>query len=355
MFKTTYLCTVIQKYRTMKKTHWLATMAWGILLTGCGSQTEKKEQQEMRVVTETVAKSHAGSTRTYVGEVEEQQSTMLSFTGTGAIRQMLVSEGQYIKKGQLVAVLDETQMRNSLSTTEAMLKQAEDGYNRLKQVHDAGSLPEQQWVEIQSKLQQARAAHAMAQKALADCRLVSPVNGIVGTVMLRTGETALPAQPVCIVLDISNVKVRASVPEKEIGNITAHTPTRIDVEAAGAHRLQGGTIEKGVQGDALTRTYNIKVSLPNTDGTLLPGMVAGVHVQADSSSAAITLPITAVQQGSNGQHFVWLAKDGKAKRQNVEVGMLQGNRVEISNGLSEGQHVIVEGYQKVSEDIKIKE
>ncbi len=334
----------------MIKRHLIAAFLLGTLLTACDKQVSQKKEA-LKVCTETVAAQSGSNVASYVGQIEEYSSTTLSFTGTGTIRQMLVSEGQRVGKGQLVAVMDETQMQNALQAGEAALKQAQDAYNRLKQVYEAGSLPEQQWVEMQAKLQQAQSARDMAKKALEDCRLVAPVSGVIGSISLRAGETALTSMPVCTVLDISRVKVKVSVPEREIGSITQNTPTTISVQAAGKQHLQGGTIEKGVTADAVTRTYDIKILLPNADGALLPGMVAGVSIQDEASNATerITLPVTAVQENIDGSKFVWVVEQGKAKRQGVSIGELTGNRVIITGGLQKDQQVIVEGYQKVSE------
>ncbi len=323
--------------------------------TACDEKKEKK-QEVLKVVTETVSKSSSAAVSTYVGQIEEQSATSLSFTGSGAIKQLLVTEGQHVSKGQLVAVLDEVQAHNALATAEASLTQAQDGYNRLKQVHESGSLAEQKWVEIQSQLQQALTMRDMARKSLADCRLVSPVSGVVGKITLRAGETALPSMPVCNILNIDNVKVKVAIPEHEIAAITATTPSTIKVAATGGEMMRGGHIEKGVSADALTRTYDIKITLPNAGHKLLPGMVASVELQNgvnEGGMAQITLPVTAVQ-GYDGKNFVWVVNNGKAQRKEVTVGKLTGNRIVIASGLLEGEDVIVEGYQKVSEGSSVK-
>ncbi len=246
-------------------------------LTACDQQQEKK-QQVLKVTVETVTKSSNASVSTYVGQVEEQAATSLSFTGIGNIKQVLVTEGQHVSKGQLVAVLDEVQARNALASAETSLTQAQDGYDRLKQVYEGGSLAEQKWVEVQSQLQQARNMRDIARKNLQDCRLISPVSGVVGDLTLEAGETALPSAPVCNVLNIDNVKVKVAIPEHEIAAITATTPSTISVEATGGQPLKGGRIEKGVTADALTRTYDIKILLPNPGHNLLPGMGASVQL-----------------------------------------------------------------------------
>ncbi len=332
-------------------------MACSILTISCTQQEQEKKHETLTVTTEVVGLRSGEATGNYVGEIEEQNATSLSFTGSGAIKQMLVDEGQYVRKGQLIAVIDDTQARNSLAAAQAMLEQAQDGYNRLKQVHDAGSLADQQLVEMQSQLNQAIATRDMAQKSIQDCRLVSPVSGVVGKVSLRAGETALPSMTVCEVLNIESVKVKVAVPEQEITSVTASTPSTITVAAVGSGEFRGGRIEKGVTADALTRTYDVKIHVSNPGHKLLPGMVASVRLsnRGQSGQPQITLPVTAVQQNSDGSNFVWTVEGGVAKRRTVTVGQLTGNRIVIASGVSQGEKVIVKGYQKVSEGEKVKD
>ena len=150
------------------------------------------------------------------------------------------------------------------------MTQANDALARYKMLRDNGSLPEVQWVEIQSKVAQVKSQLEVARKNLADCRLIAPVSGIIGKKLIGTGETALPSQAVVSILDISTVKVKEAVPEAEIGGINATTPTSISVEAINSRsaegrmqgkNYQGGRIEKGVQADALTHTYDIRINV----------------------------------------------------------------------------------------------
>ena len=129
---------------------------------------------------------------------------------------------------------------------------------------------------------QAKSQLDVAKKTLADCRLTAPVSGIIGKKLVGAGETALPSQAVVNILDISTVKVKVAVPEAEIGGINANTPTSIKVEAVDGS-YQGGRIEKGVEADALTHTYDIRINVVNNGRKLLPGMVASVRFVSEGS------------------------------------------------------------------------
>jgi RND family efflux transporter MFP subunit len=290
-----------------------------------------------------------------VGIVEESEGTAVSFTGMGVVRRVLVSEGQAVSRGQLIAEMDDTQARSLVSGAEAQMAQANDALQRYGMLHDNGSLPEVQWVEIQSKVAQAKSQLEVARKNLADCRLTAPVGGIVGQKMVKAGETALPSQAVVTILDISSVKVKVSIPEAEVNGIGTNTKTDITVDAIGRQTV-GGRIEKGVTADPLTHTYDVRITVANPDRRLLPGMVASVVFRGDGTTGTgrLLLPVTSVQRSADGSLFVWtVGKDSTAHRAKVVTDSTSGNDIAITDGLSSGQRVITEGYQKLSEGSRV--
>lgn len=326
-----------------------------MVVCSCGEKKKELQKAPVRVKTTVLSPAFVNDAQTYVGIIEEREATAVSFTGMGVVRRVLVGEGETVSRGQLLAEMDDTQARNLLSGAEASMRQSEDALERYKMLHDNGSLPEVQWVEIQSKVAQAKSQWEVAKKNLSDCRLVAPVSGIVGKKLVGAGETAMPSQAVVTILDVSTVKVKVAVPEADISAIHAGTPTAIKVEAVGAE-VKGGRIEKGIEADALTHTYDVRINVVNSDRKLLPGMVASVRFEQDGSHgiAGKALPVTAVQRAADGSLFVWVIdKDSTARRVPVDIGRTAGNNVTITDGLNIGQRVVTEGYQKLSEGTKV--
>ena len=326
-----------------------------LTVCSCGEKKQSDVKAPTRVMTEEVGVTRGENGQTYVGIVEEREATAVSFTGMGVVKRVLVNEGQAVGRGQLIAEMDNTQARNLLSGAEAQMNQANDALERYKMLHDNGSLPEVQWVEIQSKVAQAKSQYEVAKKNLADCRMTAPVSGIIGKKLVGAGETAMPSQAVVTILDINSVKVKVAIPEAEISGITASTPSTINVEAA-QKQVNGGIIEKGIQADALTHTYEVRINVQNGDRKLLPGMVANVsfNAQCIMHNAQLAVPVTAVQKRADGTLFVWtVAKDSTAHRTTVTTGDTQGNRIAINSGIENGQRVVTEGYQKLSEGTKV--
>lgn len=335
------------------------------VLVSCGESKKEETKAATRVRTEVVHSATDGiGGQSYVGIVEEREATAVSFTGMGVVKRMLVSEGQAVSRGQLIAEMDDTQARNLLSGAEAVMTQANDALSRYKMLYDAGSQPEVQWVEIQSKVAQSKSQLEVAKKNLADCRLVAPVSGIIGKKMIGSGETALPSQAVATILDISSVKVKVAIPESEVASISANTSSMIKVEAIG-RSFEGGRIEKGIVADALTHTYDIRINVHNGERRLLPGMVASVRFAAVvqrqtelqtelQTGQQATLPMTAVQKKANGELFVWVVeKDSTAHRKTVAIGETQGNRVVVTSGVGQNERIVTEGYQKLSEGTRV--
>ena len=324
------------------------------LVCACSEKKEKGVKAPVRVITEQVGTSQNDGSQSYVGIVEANEGTAVSFTSMGIVKRMLVSEGQNVNRGQLLAVMDDTQARSLLLGAEAAMNQANDALQRYGQLHDNGSLPEVQWVEILSKVEQAKAQLAIAKKNVADCRLTAPVSGIIGRRMLSAGETAMPSQAVVTILDINSVKVKVSVPEGEMASIHPQTKSLISVEAVG-RTYEGGPVETGVQADALTHTYDIRILVKNHDRKLLPGMVANVRLDRSAEAGeCLTVPVTSIQRRGDGSLFVWTVDDGlSAHRTPVTIGSTMGNRVVVVNGLESGQRIVTEGYQKLSEGTKV--
>ena len=337
----------------MKKCMWILLAV--VLVSSCGQKKGQQTKAPTRVKTQVVSPGMVDNAQTYVGIVEEREATAVSFTGMGVVKRMLVNEGQAVSRGQLIAEMDDTQARNLLSGAEAQMAQANDALERYKMLHDNGSLPEVQWVEIQSKVAQAKSQHEVAKKNLADCRLTAPVGGIIGKKLVGAGETALPSQAVVSILDISTVKVKVSVPEAEISNIHTNTPTSIKVEAIDGS-YQGGRIEKGVEADALTHTYDIRINVANSGRKLLPGMVASVRFISEGSQAigSRMIPVTSVQKRADGSLFVWTVDQKKTvHRTTVTIGQTQGNYILVIDGVGIGDRIVTEGYQKLSEGTNV--
>ena len=289
---------------------------------------------------------------TYPGYLEEGQSVEMAFKYGGTLQQLNVKEGSVVRKGQVLARVVSPQMESTQRSAQATLEQAQDAYDRLKKVHDNGSLPEIKWREMVANLEKAQSALDLANAMLADNTIKAPFSGTVTALNAELGENITPLKPIMRIINTNGLTVKISVPENEIAKVQVGDTAEVVIPALGDRRFMGKVTEKSLTASLLTHSYPVKVLVEQPDKELAPGMISKVVLKADVSSGII-VPANAVLINNEGK-FVWVAKDGRATRQTITISGYSGTGVVVSEGLHGGDLVIVEGYQKVSEGMKVE-
>ena len=324
------------------------------LLLSC-SESKDKGTAEREIPVKVIRITNMSSVKEqyYVGTVEETSASSLSFRVMGNVERILVREGQRVDKGQLLASLDPATLKNAYEAARASLVQAQDACDRMKILYDSKSLPEIKWVEVQSKLQQAQSTERIARKNLEDASLFAPFSGVIGKRTVEPGENVQPGVPVLTLLEIDEVYIRIAIPEKEVAGLDKQKAL-ITVGALGDRSFEGQITEKGVVADPLSHTYDARIRLNNGKGLLMPGMVCRVNVLDDATAPVVSIPANAVQISHTGNNFVWCVNNGRVEARPVTTGSLTADGIEITNGLKEDDQVVTEGYQKISENMKVK-
>ncbi|MBD5355390.1 MAG: efflux RND transporter periplasmic adaptor subunit [Bacteroides sp.] len=325
-----------------------------MFLTACSAKEKQQDEvAPIRVTTSVVTNSSVNTGKMYSGVIEESSGTALSFKVPGTIMSLSVTEGQRVAKGQLIGVLDGASLQSNYEIAKAALATAQDTYDRMKQLHDANSIPEMKWVEVQNALKSAQSACDITKNTLGDTHLYAPFSGIVSEKYADVGATATPGVPVVKLVEISPVKASISVPENKIGEFQKGSLANITVNASGNISVDGTLTEKGVAADPLSRTYSVKFTASNPDGKLLPGMLCNVSLKSPESKDAIVIPIGAVLLDHNNQSFVWTVKNGKAEKRLLTLGEYIADGVVVTSGLSDGDEIITTGQQKVSNGMSV--
>lgn len=319
---------------------------------GCTQNIQKKNDNIIPVKTMSVQASSEAGTLTYVGTIEESSGSQLSFSSIGTVSQVLVDEGQGVRRGQALAILDKTTAQSSYDMAKSTLSQVQDAYDRLKDLYDKGSLTDVKWIEMQTKLTQAQSGEKIAAKNLKDCILRAPFDGYISERKVDEGNNVMPGIGCFKLVKIDRVKVKISIPEKEISTIHKGQEVNFTVSALEDKSFTGKVSEIGVQADLISHTYDVRLELANPGRALLPGMVCNATLVSKSRQATI-IPQDAVKiDGSDT--FVWIAKGNKAEKRIVSTGGVSKDGVIITDGLAEGEDVIISGQDYVSEGTKIK-
>ena len=336
------------KYKTL-----LITALSALLLIGCGNKKAQKQTFDPIIPVEisVISQSNDNNLRNYVGTTKSEMELPVSFPLGGKLTGIYVKNGQHVKKGTVIARVDATSAKSIHDAALATLNQAEDGYNRLKQVHDEGGIPDVRWVQMETDLEKARQTEITARKHLNECTLIAPQEGFISMDKHTTGENMLPTTPFCRIIDMNKMIVEFSVPEKEIGII--QIGDKAEASFPGLNNLSKTLeiIDKSFVSNPMGHTYTIKAKVPVENKDILPGMVAKIKLSL-SEASGIVVPSSCVLTMPEGAD-VWTVKNGKAYRRNIKVGGFVKNGVVVESGLENGDTIITVGYQKLYNGAKV--
>lgn len=333
--------------------------SFGLLaITACSHQSSSNQddaQNGVKVNVEKVKEVMVNTDLHYSGTVEPQQSIPLTFQATGIVTQVLVQEGDAVRKGQLLASVDKSDNESMYNAAVAKYRQAKDAYDRLKSVYDKGSLPEIKWVEMETNLKQAQSQMELSKSNLSKSSLRAPVAGIIGKRNVEPGQHSASAVSPLEIVRIERIYVKVAVPENEIGKIRKGLKATFSISALNDRTFEGTITNVGVVADQISRTYEVKIEAANPQLQMKPGMVCDVFVHQSQLVKATVAPYQAVDKDDQGKTYVYVvdSRSKKAKKTAVTAGQYDQNGVVILSGLSASSLVVTEGKEKLTNNAKI--
>lgn len=316
-----------------------------LIFVCCKSKEDHQKRPPIEVEVLVIDTLQSTYTRTYVGKVEALESLALRFVLGGEVEHVYVHPGEAVKAGQPLVSINKSTAQNAYNAAKAQLNQAQDAYQRLKKVYDRGALPDVKWVELLTKLEEAKSTEQLAHKQLIDCVLTAPCSGIIGECTAHVGQSLIPGESIVTILNIQQVSVNFSVPENEISAIQLGDSVSIVIPALNDQRIAGTIAERSIDANPLAHNYTIKVILANPEKRILPGMTGKIYLQ-ETNKQAILVPAHCVHTRTDGPS-VWVVHQGKAEQRTIQVSKFVANGVLITEGLHAGDSIITSGFQKL--------
>lgn len=261
-------------------------------------------------------------------------------------------EGQQVKEGDVLVEFDGDQLRASLAEAEAALSDSRSQFSRSKELYATKALSEAALVQLQATLSANEARVTGARSLLNDTVIRAPFAGRVGLRQISVGSLVSPGAVITTLDDTSVIKLDFSVPEvflaslREGLEITAHTT------AYAATTFKGVVSSIDSRLDPVSRAIMVRARIENRDGRLKPGMLMTVKLMRSEAPALMIPEQALVPEGD--RKFVFAVRDSKALRLEVKTGRRRPGEVEILNGLTEGDVIVVEGTQKVRDGTPVK-
>ncbi|MCC6691176.1 MAG: efflux RND transporter periplasmic adaptor subunit [Bacteroidia bacterium] len=285
------------------------------------------------------------------GKVDADENVTINPEIPGVITKVNVKVGDEISHGQVLAELDSKVMQQVIIELKTALDLANTMYEKQKNLWDQKIGTEVQYLSAKNQKESLEKKMATMQQQLEMAHIKSPIDGTVDEVYVKLGQTAAPGFPAVRVVNFSNLKVKAEVPENyaakvKKGNNSIVLFPDINDTVAAPISFSAKVI------NSLNRTFNVEVALDNNKD-YRPNMIAVVKIIDYVNKEAIAIPVGTVQHAEDGD-FVFIETGGKAKKIKVTLGHEYNGTAEIISGLKEGDKLITTGYQDLNEGEAIR-
>ncbi len=325
----------------------------------------------MTVEVARVARGKVSVILTVVGNlIGEQTVDVVPRTG-GRITAMNVKMGDPVRRGQIIAKVEDREIVEQVRQAEASqqvgeatirqrdadLNLAQTNVERSRNLYARQLLPKQTLDDAEARYTSAVAALDLSRAQLAqsaarleelrinlgNTNVVSPVNGFVGVRYLDVGAFASNNQPVVSVVDISSLRLVANVVEKDLRAVSVGDPAQVEVDAYPGEKFAGRIARLAPVLDPATRTASMEVEIPNRGNKLKPGMYARVDLTVEDKSNALIIPKISLIDSQGERGVYQPSEDNRAKFKAVKVGIENNDVAEILEGLTEGEQIVGNG------------
>jgi membrane fusion protein (multidrug efflux system) len=332
--------------------------ACALALAACGNANGKDgkdaKEEVPAVPVEVAATQRAEMAALYTGTapVESERKAFVMPKVQGEIRQVLADEGQRVRAGQVLARLDGDKLRLEVALNEATMQKLERDYNRNVELQQKGLVSAVSMDNLKYELQAARANWELARLQLSYCDIRSPIDGTVTQRLdvVKVGNTVTPVGGVIesgesslfVVEDLDTLILRVNVPERELSKLSVGQPAQLTFDAVPNRTFEGTIALISPYVSAQTATFSVRIRVTKSGELLRPGMFARVAIIYERKADALQIPRTALLDG-DGPPKVFVVQNGKAAERAVKLGLSNGAWIEVTDGLNDGEQVVVVG------------
>ncbi len=329
----------------------------------------------MSIVPEVVGKGDIGINLNALGTVTSLATVTIRTQISGYLMKVVFKEGDEVKKGDLLAEIDSrpyeatlAQVKGQLARDEAMLKGAQVDLARYQGLAAQNAVPHQTLdtqialvAQNQGTVEADRAAVKSAEVNLQYCRIVSPLDGRVGLRLVDQGNYVTPgdANGLVVITQLQPISVLFTVPEDNLQAIAKRIRAGAVLPAAAYDRSGATKIADGMlqtfdsQIDQTTGTIKLRAQFSNENRTLYPNQFVNIRLLLDTHKDVTTIPTAGIQRGVPGTFVYLINADSTVSVRPVQLGVTEGDRVEVLSGLTPGDRIVIDGADKLRDGAKI--
>lgn len=287
-----------------------------------------------------------------LGTARASESVTITPEVAGIIEDIRFQQSSVVEAGQILVTLQAADAKAGLEAAHAAVAQRQSTYQRKRELHQSGLVPDAELEQAQTQLRTARSEVAVAEAALANHVIRAPFTGRLGLREVSAGGWVQPGIVITTLDDVTPVQVEFSVPGRFVGTL-APGQTIVAHAAAYPQAEFSGTVQAvATRVDPVTRAVQVRAVLNNAQRLLKPGMLLTMHLIRGTAPALMIPELAVVAQ--NDKQFVFVVENGKAQRRAVQTGQRRPGRVEITAGLQPGDVVVTQGTLKLHDGTPVE-
>lgn len=266
----------------------------------------------------------------------------------GTVIKLEVTEGDKVKKGQVIARLDPADYQIALDSARATFDLATANQRRLAALFEKGVIPRAEIENLDAQVKTSKAALDRAELMLSRCAITAPIPGVIRRLDAKEGLLLNVSDPVAEILQIDKVKAVVGIPESDVALVRNIKDVTLTIQALNDKEIVGRTHFLASSPENMARLYRLELAIDNSDNLILPGMFFRAQLVKRVFNDAVAVPLYTVIKRQD-QQFVYIEEDGIAKQLPVELGIIEDWRVQITKGLTAGNQVVVEGHRDIDQ------
>lgn len=286
------------------------------------------------------------------GSIEPWTDLELLAKISGEVIDVPVAEGDKVSQDQIIARIDPADYEIALNAARASYRLANANLKRFQKLFEKRLIPKSELENLETQVQTTKAEVEKAELRLSRCIITAPMSGVIRRLDAKKGLLLNVADPIARILEIDKVKAVIGIPESDVATVKNIDTVQLTVQALNNRIIEGRKHVLAASPENIARLYRLELAIANPDGMLLPGMFVRAEIVKKVAEATMSVPLYTVIT-RNGEQFVYVEKDGVARRKPVELGILEDWKVQVKKGLEPGDRVIVEGHRNVEEGQRV--
>ena len=344
-------------------THWVllgSICCLAILTSSCSTESQSKnvsDKDSTSAIPVEIAAAETGDISAYYSStatLEAEEEAMVVAKVRGIVNKLHVEEGDMVSTGEILAELEDEQLQLEAERAKATMDRLLNELNRKQELYEKNLISAQEFENAKYEYQAQKSAYELANLQVKYSKIRAPINGVISDRLIKKGNMINTDQEVFKITDFNPILAILRVPEHEMSKLQKGQQTLIQVDALRGETFEGQVLRTSPTVDPETGTFEVTIAVKDDSQQLKPGMFARVRIIYDTRRSVVTIPKNAVMTEDGISSVYVVNEENMAFRKEINTGYVNGDKIEIINGLKPTDTVVTIGQSSLQDSALVE-